>query len=105
MIARLLIRSLGQFQFQYLMARAEVHLATRAYGVALVVQAALFALLVPRLGIMGLALAALGSTTALTFVQTWLLSRGSLAGFASFAMTTIAVIGGLILAAVQFGIH
>lgn len=103
MVSRLLMRSLGQFHFQYLLAGARVHLATRAYGVALVLQVLLVALLVPQLGTTGLALAALGSTTVLTFVQTWLISRGSVRDYACFAMTFAAVACGLILAAVQLG--
>jgi|GEM_PF-2357782 len=98
MVARLLIRSLGQFQFQYLLVRAEVHLATRAYAVALTVQAILFTLLVPRLGPLGLALAALGSTTALTFVQTWLITRRTSHGLGGFLSTAVAIPCGLLLA-------
>ena len=101
MVSRLLIRSLGQFQFQYLLARAQVNLATRAYGVALVAQILLFALLVPRMGTIGVALAALGSTLVLTFVQTWLMSRGSVRGFVCFAATFAAAAFGLSLAAVE----
>ena len=95
MVGRLLVRSLGQFQFQYLLATAQVNLATRAYVVALVVQGALFALLVPRMGTMGLALAALGSTTALTLVQTWLISKSLTRSFACFGMTILTVAAGL----------
>ena len=95
LVARLLIRTLGQVQFQYLMARAEVHVATRAYLVALAVQAALFAGLVPAFGATGLALAALGSTTALTFVQSWCLERRTGAGLGGFAITFGAMSAGL----------
>lgn len=98
LMARLLVRSLGQVQFQYLLARAEVHTATRAYVVALVVQAALFFALVPRFGATGLALAALGSTTAFTLVQTWLLSRRTGWGLGGFAWTCAGMIAGLIIA-------
>jgi len=65
----------GQVQFQFLLARAEVHLATRAYFVAMLVQFSLFLLLVPRLGAIGMALSAFASASALTFIQTWLLAR------------------------------
>lgn len=95
MVARLMVRSLGQVQFQYLLARAEVHLATKAYGVALAVQAGLFCGLVPRLGTMGLALAALGSTSALTLVQTLLLARRTGWGLAGFVLTAAGMGAGL----------
>lgn len=102
LIARLLIRSLGQIQFQYLLARAEVHTATRAYLVALVVQTGLFFALVPRYGPMGLALAALGSTTTLTLVQTWLLSRKTGWGLGGFAWTSLGMAAGILLAVRPF---
>ncbi|MFO0953743.1 MAG: polysaccharide biosynthesis C-terminal domain-containing protein [Isosphaeraceae bacterium] len=60
-------------------------MATRAYVVALLVQVALFVVLVPRLGPTGMALAAFGSTVAVTFVQTWLLSRRTGWGLRGFA--------------------
>ncbi len=95
LIARLLIRGLGQVQFQYLLARAEVNLATKAYLVALVVQAALFTRLVPAYGILGLALAVLGSTTVLTGVQTWLLHRKIGYGFTELGITLLWMTTGL----------
>ncbi len=101
LIARLLIRALGQVQFQYLLVRAEVHLATRAYGVALVVQVVLFTLLVPKFGALGLAFSALGSTAALTLVQTWLLARRTGWGLGGFAATVAGVATGLTLVALE----
>ena len=87
LIARELVRGLGQVQFQFLLARAEVHLATRAYFVAMLVQFSLFLLLVPRLGAIGMALSAFASASALTFIQTWLLARRTGWGMAGFAAT------------------
>ncbi len=100
LIARLMIRALGQVQFQYLLVRAEVHLATRAYGVALVVQILLFVLLVPGFGIYGLALSSLGSTASLTLVQTWLLSRRTGWGLGGYAATLVGMTAGLTVIAV-----
>ena len=47
------------------------------------------------MGTMGLALAALGSTTALTLVQTWLISKSLTRSFACFGMTILTVAAGL----------
>jgi len=79
--ARLMIRTIGQIQFQYLMVQSRVRLATRAYFVALAVQAALFMPVVLAMGIVGLALCMLISTTVLTLTQTALLYRRSWRGF------------------------
>ncbi len=79
--ARLMIRAVGQIQFQYLMVQAQVRLATRAYFVALAVQAALFIPMVQAMGILGLALCMLISTTVLTLTQTALLYRRRWHGF------------------------
>jgi O-antigen/teichoic acid export membrane protein len=70
MMARLMIRGLGQVQFQYLLATADVKLGTRAYFVAMLVQMAILFPLARTYGVEGLALAGLISTTALTVVQT-----------------------------------
>ena len=79
--ARLMIRSIGQIQFQYLMVKSRVRLATRAYFMALAVQAGLFIPMVKTMGIVGLALCMLISTTVLTLTQTALLYRGNRRGF------------------------
>ena len=65
LMARLMVRTLGQVQFQYLLALAQVRLNTQAYVVALVVQAALFLPLVRTWGVTGLAVSALASTITL----------------------------------------
>lgn len=72
--ARLIVRALGQLQFQFLLAQAHVYLSSRAYVAAVVAQLLLLTILVPRYGAMGMALSALGSATVLTLVQAWLLS-------------------------------
>jgi O-antigen/teichoic acid export membrane protein len=81
LLARLMIRTLGQVQFQYLMARARVNLATYAYGVALAVQAICLVPLIVAYGAVGMAVCALLSTVALTGFQTWLLARESGGGW------------------------
>ncbi len=96
LIARLVVRAFGQLEFQDLLARASVNLATRAYAVGLAVQAGLFFLLVPRYGALGLALAALGSTTAVTAVQNWQVTRstgGGLGGLAAICAATAVGLG------------
>ena len=80
--ARLMVRTLGQVQFQYLLARGEVRVATRAYAVALAAQAACLVPLVRLAGVEGLALAGLVSTTLLTATQSAFLK---LRGDRSFA--------------------
>ena len=73
--ARLMVRGLGQIQFQSLLAKAEVRLATRAYVVALIVQAAAVVPLSRAMGVAGIALSALVSTTALTVAQSFMIAR------------------------------
>lgn len=73
LLARLMFRALGQVEFQYLLSRGEVRLATRAYFVALIVQGACLAPLALQWGAMGLAACALASTAALTATQTFLM--------------------------------
>ena len=95
LVARLMIRAMGQVQFQYLMAQARVRLATRAYLVALVVQATLFLPLVKTMGIVGLAMCMLISTTVLTLTQTAFLYRRNWHGFAPMAATLFWMAAGL----------
>ena len=87
LIARLMIRGLGQVQFQYLLARAEVRLATRAYAVALPVQAALLVPLVRAFGLPGLAMTGVVSTVVLTGAQTLFMERRGIRGRGPFALT------------------
>lgn len=95
--ARLMIRTVGQIQFQYLMVQSQVRLATRAYFAALAVQAALFVPMVETMGIVGLALCMLVSTTVLTLTQTALLYRRSWRGFVPSLATLFWMAAGLIL--------
>ena len=64
-IARQMIRGIGQLQFQLLLIRGEVNRAT----IAFVVQAVMFVPMVQSLGVCGLAVCGLVSTTVLTATQ------------------------------------
>ena len=74
-MGRLMIRGIGQLQFQHLLARGEVKNATFAYGVALAVQFAVFYPLVVNFGGAGLAISGLISTTVLTVSQALFTNR------------------------------
>ena len=74
-MGRLMIRGIGQLQFQHLLARGEVKNATFAYGVALAVQFAVFYPLVANFGGAGLAISGLISTTVLTVSQALFTNR------------------------------
>jgi O-antigen/teichoic acid export membrane protein len=74
-MARLMIRGIGQLQFQHLLARGEVRNATFAYAVALAVQFAVFLPLVTNFGAVGLAISGLISTTVLTVSQALFTNR------------------------------
>lgn len=73
LVARLMARGLGQIQFQYLLVRAEIRVATVSYGVALLAQAAMLIPFTQQWGVQGLAISALFSTTVLTVVQSGIL--------------------------------
>lgn len=75
LLARLMIRTLGQLQFQYMLALAEVRLATYAYLVAVVVHVSIFFPLVEHFRVAGMAISVLISTIVLTLIQTLLLYR------------------------------
>lgn len=75
LLCRLMIRGLGQLQFQFLLAKAEVGLASWSYFAALVTQAVLIVPMSAQYGVAGLALSALVSTTVLTCTQAVLCSR------------------------------
>ena len=85
--ARLMIRALGQVQFQSLLAQAKVRRATVAYGVACLVQAAAIVPLSRNYGVSGIALSALLSTAALTATQSWLIARDGGRTASSLALT------------------
>jgi O-antigen/teichoic acid export membrane protein len=85
--ARLMVRILGQVQFQYLLSMAEVRINTRSYVVALVAQAALLVPLVKSFGVVGLAVDGLISTTLLTGVQSFFLWRRGFGGASGFPIT------------------
>ena len=75
LLARLMVRLLGQVQFQLLMVTAQVRLATRAYVVAAVVQVVCLFAFVQLWGVLGIAMAVYAATVVLTAVQTGLLRR------------------------------
>jgi O-antigen/teichoic acid export membrane protein len=82
--ARLMLRGLGQVQFQYLLAGAQIRAATAAYGTALLVQGVLLVPLTRYWGGTGLALAALASTAVVTLIQSllmWQRGQGRLVPF------------------------
>ena len=87
LVARLMMRTLAQLHFQALLARAEVYLATRAYVVALIVQAVIFVPLVQQFGVVGMAGSCLISTVALTLTETLLMYRRGYVEMGSFALT------------------
>lgn len=103
MIARLMVRALGQLQFQYLLAIAQVRIATVAYIVAVAVQAALLVPLVNHFGVAGMAICVLISTTALTTTQTWLLFRQSNRGLRPLISTMSWAATGLLVAILVYG--
>ena len=69
LICRLMIRGYGQLQFQLLMARSHVSVATVSYGVALVAHIAMIKPLTAHAGVLGLALSSMFSTIAMTVTQ------------------------------------
>lgn len=103
MLARLMIRTIGQLQFQYLLALAKVHLATYAYMVAVAVQLALFWPLVLSFGVAGMAFAVLISTLALTLTQTVLIYRHDGKGLRPFGSTFAWAVAGMVVALVVYG--
>jgi len=75
LMARLMARALGQVQFQYLMANADLRRATLAYLAAILVQAGTLIPLALRYGVIGLAGAGVLSAAVLTLTQSILLWR------------------------------
>ena len=90
-----MIRSLGQIQFQYLLAAARVKLATWSYLLAMIVQAAIFYPMVTYFGILGLASCILISTTVLTVVQTAFIYRTDARGYLPVVATIVWMAAGL----------
>lgn len=72
MIVRLMLRSLGQVQFQYFLAKSEIRSSTIAYGAALALQLSLIWPLAQVWGALGLALASFASTAVHLLTQTLL---------------------------------
>lgn len=103
MIGRLMVRTIGQMQFQYLLALAQVRLATYAYLAAVLVQVVLFYPLVSNLGVAGMALAVLTSTVVLTLTQSILLQRQVGTGMRSFRSALTWALVGIASAILAFG--
>lgn len=103
LMGRLMIRTIGQLQFQYLMALAEVRLATYAYLVAVILQVIMLVPLVNWLGPIGMALSVLISTTAVTLTQTALLDRHAGNAWKPFLSTTAWAFTGMALLVSVYG--
>ena len=103
LVGRLMVRAVGQMQFQYLLALAQVRLATYAYLVAVVVQVALFFPMVGQFGVAGMATTVLISTVVLTLTQSLLLQRRVGSGMNAFAPTLGWAIAGIVAAVVVHG--
>ena len=96
LLIRLMVRTLGQLQFQYLMAVAQVRIATFAYVVAILFQIAFFAPVVNAYGVTGLALTMFASTMVMTLTQSLLLQRREGDGMRPFLRTTAWAVAGII---------
>lgn len=75
LIVRLIPRLIAQVQYMDLMLHGRVIVATRGYLVALLVLAGLFVPAVQQFGVLGIALSAIVSMTAVTIVQTVAMAR------------------------------
>jgi O-antigen/teichoic acid export membrane protein len=101
--ARLIMRGTGHLQFMYLMSRAEVHLATRAYVVSLVLLATTFVVWVQvlGLGVLGIAISSVVAMTTFTLAQTGqMVRRGEASpwpGLIALVWTVVAVAGVLLV--------
>ena len=82
-----MVRAIGQLQFQYLLALAQVRLATYAYLAAVIVQVALFFPMVQNFGVAGMAITVLISTTVVTLTQSYLLQKRVGQGMREFSST------------------
>lgn len=69
LMCRVLVRGIGQIQFQLLLSQDLIRIGTWAYVIALVVQASLIVPLTQQWGVQGLAFSALISTCVVTGVQ------------------------------------
>lgn len=98
MICRLMVRGYGQLQFQFLLARAHVNLATFSYAVALVVNVSLIATLTAQAGVVGLAMSSLLSTVALTVTQATLAGRSLQTKLSPVSATLAWTAAGILLA-------
>ena len=97
MFARLMIRGLGQIQFQYLLATDRARVGTRANLAALIAQALILVPLAHWGGAPGLAVAGLISTTILTGIQTLSLEFLGVRSVVPFVTTVASMAVGLLL--------
>jgi O-antigen/teichoic acid export membrane protein len=97
LMCRAMFRILGQVQFQLLLARAEIYLATRCYLLAFVVQVAAVIPLAVHFGVVGVAYSVLISTFVLTLAQNLILSRRYKLGLESFLITYGYMAAGLLV--------
>ncbi len=84
LMCRVLIRGVGQMQFQLLLSQNKIRIGTMAYVVALIVQAASIVPLTQAFGVQGLAISVLLSTTCVTVTQAMLSAR-----FADFGLSPV----------------
>ncbi|MFT5525231.1 MAG: O-antigen/teichoic acid export membrane protein [Pirellulaceae bacterium] len=101
LVARLMMLSLNQLQFQYLLAVAKVRLSTLAYVAAVIAQLSLLPF-VPQFGSAGLAGCLLVSTTVLALAQTILLYRQTHTGLRQFFQTFGWMAAGLLAMTLTF---
>ncbi len=87
LVGRLMFRALGQVQFQYLLARADIRPASAAYAAALAAELLMLGPMARAWGVLGLALAGLASAAVLALVQSVLVWRRGQERLAPFFLT------------------
>ena len=87
LMARQMIRTLGLLHFQYLLVRGEVHLATRCYLAAFVVQIATYIPLIVYYGAEGMCWASIISTSTYVLLQGSVFIRRGQMTLLPFALT------------------
>jgi len=98
LMIRLMIRTVAMIQYQYLMMRGTLLYATIAYGVAFLLQAALFLPFVHHYGLIGMPLVGIVSATGHAIVQAAFLTRLGVAGLGPILATIawMGIAGGLL---------
>ncbi len=103
LLARLMLRAFGQIQFQFLLALAQVRIATISYVIAMCLQIAMLFPFVHHFGMTGMALSVLVSTAALTLTQTLLIYRKVGSGIQPFVSTAVWSAAGLATVVFVYG--